>query len=242
MKLLMLVLLFAHFAYASDDKTIIHKLDIIEHEFRGCPINSICSKKMGEKLLDWEKVLKKTTIDNRLKVLKSYNSKHGIPLQFLAKKEVMEDIDPVMYSSNCKLHNPRNPNNNIYRSTQFFNELPSSKDIVFNKVILYDENEKIEYKLPYHDQVILIKDNKLVSIKDYDDYYFQYSIDPKGKVDLVNFPYSIIEKANHKNIRDAKCPEKMDFNDSYFEKTFCQKIYDIDSNKLKMIQMTWSCS
>lgn len=240
-RLIVFCIYFSELAFATDvsDPGTFSKESL--HPNVGCPINSICSKSMGMRIADWESTLAKVTEKTKVKILKSYLKDKGIPLEFLSKKTTKESLDPVMWNSRCKLHNPRNPNKNIYKSIQFLKSIPDNKDMVFKKLNLYDEGEILSYNIPQNSYPVLIQNNKLIMTEDYDDTYYQLGVSPEGKVSIENFPYSLIKNALNKNVKDTKCPDKMEFDNDYFVKTYCHKIYDIDTDKLKTIQVAWSC-
>lgn len=241
MKKLVLIVLFIQNTLAVDVVDKYMALKDMEHKNKGCPINSDCSKQMGKRIQKWEKLLAKSDRKNFNKLLKDYLKTDGLPILFLTTKESKIALDPVLHSSRCKQHNPKNPNNNIMKGMAFFKSAPKSKHVTFTSVRVYDEDQKRDYYIPYQDQVILMKNNELIVLKDYDDTYFQMGVSPTGAYAIHNLSYNVIQKALEKKIKETKCPEKMKVNTPYFSKNYCQKIYDLDTNTLKTIQYSWSC-
>lgn len=216
-------------------------LGILSHENKGCPINSVCSKTSGKKLQQWEKALKRITSKNIIKELIKFKNKNGLPIQFLTRKKAQKALDPILWNSRCKFHNPKNPNNDILKGMQFFKNLPDSELTVLTPVRLYDGIKKIDYKIPYGDQVYFIKNKKLIVLKDYDDFYYQLALGADRSMTVVNHPSSLINMALDKRVTQIKCPAEMDFDSTYFSKIYCQKVLDLDTNDLRIIQYPWTC-
>ena len=106
---------------------------------------------------------------------------------------------------------------------------------------IYDGNNKVDFKIAYQDQVSLIKNGKLVVLKDYDDFYYQLAYDSSGDFEVINLPLNLLKMAMDKKIPDIKCPEEMKVDKKFFKKAFCQKILDLDTNDLKLVQYAWTC-
>ncbi len=217
------------------------KKDLFFHNNAGCPLNAICSKTMGTQIKKWEKLIANTTEKNKVKNLSAYHQKQGLPIHFLTTIDAQVALDPVMWSSRCKFHNPKNPHRNVYKAMKFLKSSQKSKLINFTKIWLYDGKEKITYYLPYQDQVVLIQNNKLVVTKDYDDFYYQMSFARDRSFQITNLPHATIRKALDKQVKEYKCPDTVDYDDKYFSNTYCQKVLDLDTNKLRTIQYTYSC-
>lgn len=217
------------------------QFDSLMHENKGCPINSDCSKASGEKLQLWEKAIKNINSKNKVKKLEAFRKEHGLPIHFLTNKKAKEALDPVLWNSRCRFHNPKNPSNNILKGLKFFKSMPSSELTVLTPVRLYDGSKKIDYLIPYGDQVFFIKNKQLVILKDYDDFYFQIAISPDKTYNVVNHPSGLINMALDRRVVQFKCPEEMEIDSTYFAKVYCQKILDLDTNDLKIIQYPWTC-
>lgn len=241
MKIIILTIFLSSPLFAMNQNKYNKALDVMVHEYPGCPINSYCSEDSGKLILKWEKMINSISPKNKHKKLKAFLSEQGLPVEFLTTKESKVPLDPVSWNSRCKIHNPKNPNNNIFKAFKFFNNSPKSKHTIFTPVTLYDGVKKINFEIPYQDQIVLIKNNQAVLLKDYDDFYYQLGITPDGKYSIVNLPYKVVKKALSKKIKEVKCPDKMDIDNKYFAKTFCQKVLDLDTNTLKTIQYGWSC-
>jgi hypothetical protein len=241
MKSLTLFLLLIPSVYAADVSDPATGLDSIVHDFKGCPINSSCSENSGKAVLHWENYLKKTNEKNKNKRLMAYLKKDGLPIDFLTKKETKVSLDPIMWNSRCRAHNPKNRHQNVYKGRKFLKKITKSEHMIFTPIIIYNGKEEKNYLIPYQDQPLLIKNQRIVTIKDYDDFYYQLSISSEGSLSLENLSSQEISYAHDQKVTDIKCPTKMELNETYFKKSYCQKIYDLDKKKLVIIQYAWSC-
>ncbi len=217
------------------------RMRTLEHTHYGCPINSICSKAMGTKILKWEKLLKSTNTKNQLKKIRTFQKRYGLPFQFLTTHDHYQESNMAMWNSRCTHHNPKNKHNTIYKGMSFLKKIDNSKANRFNKVILYRKKKNLTFNIPYGDHPIFIKNNSLVFIKDYDDYYYQIAVRTSGAYSVVDHPYSIVQKALGENIKSVKCNSEIEYDQAYFKKSYCQKLFNIDTGKLETIQMTWTC-
>jgi hypothetical protein len=212
-----------------------------EHQNKGCPINSHCSKNSGLKRMKWETLIEKITPKNHVERLNKFLKSDGLPIQFLAKTKEKFTFDPILWNSRCDFHNPKNPNNDVLRGESFLKSLSSPNEKIFTPVQVYNGTEKTTYHLPYQDQLILIKNNKLLILKEYDDFYYQISIGPDGSIEVVNHPMTLIKMALTRKVSEFKCPTVMNYDKRYFSKAYCQKVLDLDTNDLKIVQFAWSC-
>ncbi len=241
MKYIFFFLISIHSSFANTIVDPVMEFKSMEHENPGCPINSECSKHSGIKILKWEKFINKTSGKNKTAKLNQYLNTNGIPLYFLTHRDSKIALDPIMWNSRCKHHNPKNPNNNIFKALKFFKEIPPSKHAIFTPVIVYEGTKEIKYNIPYQDQIVLLDGNEILTLKDYDDFYYQLKISPKGNLKVSNISSKLINKALDRKVTETKCPTKMKIDDTYFLNSYCQKILDIKSNKLKIIQYGWAC-
>lgn len=217
------------------------QLDELLHENKGCPINSFCSKTAGEKRLNFEKLIKQLNANSNIDALRKFHKEHGLPIQFLTTQKAKQSMDPILWSSRCDFHNPRNPNQNIFRAEKFFKVFPKSDQVILTPINVYTGNKKITYHIPYGDQVSFIKNDQLILLKDYDDFYYQIAVNTNGSFEVVNHSLTLTNMALERKIPDIKCPEEMSIDKNYFSKTYCSKMLDIDTNDLKIVQYAWSC-
>lgn len=219
------------------------QFDELVHENKGCPINSSCSKASGQKRLDFENLIKNLNEkkENHTAELIKFHKEHGLPIQFLTTQKAKIALDPIIWSSRCDFHNPRNPNQDVLKAEKFFKKLPTAEQVVLTPIVVYNGSKKTTYHIPYGDQVSFIKNDKLVLLKDYDDFYYQIAVGVDGEFEVVDHSLTLTNMALDKKIPDIKCPEEMTIDKKYFSRSYCNKTLDLDSNDLKIVQYAWSC-
>lgn len=216
------------------------KFKSYEHENPGCPINSECSKESGKKLEAWLKVLEGASKD-KIKTLNKFKNENGTPIQILARKEIFEKSDPILWNSRCSVHNPKNPNNTIYRGHLFLKDKLDHEVAKFTPVYLYNGTNKTAYHIPYGDTVSLIQNEKLIVLKDFEDNFFKIAIAKDHSYEFIDIPAKTMRTALAKKIKEIECPEKLEINEDYFERYYCQKVLDLDTMELRTIQVGWAC-
>ena len=124
---------------------------------------------------------------------------------------------------------------------KFLKKLPSSDLYKFSPIIVYDKTSFKNYRMPYENYPFAMDGDKLLFIKDYDDFYFHYSVDSKGVIKIESPSQEVINLAMSKKINEVKCVKNMDYDRNYYGQTFCQKILNIKTSQLQTIQYAWSC-
>lgn len=238
---IMIFTIFYQTTKANDVADPVFKENEFNHVNPGCPINSQCSKATGKKVLHWEKFLKTIDSKNKTEKLNSYLKKYGVPLTFLAPIEAKIALDPIMWNSSCRIHNPKNPNNNIFKSVKFLKKLVKSDTLHFTPVRVYYEGEHKDFLIPYQDSLVMIDQSELVTLRDYDDFYYHLSIHQSGSLKIKSYSSDAIDLALDKKVAEVECPKTMNFNSTYFAKTYCSKIWDNSAKKLRIIQYGWAC-
>lgn len=239
MKITMLLILLAPLTGLPNDS---QNLNTILHENSGCPIFSSCSKESGKQLEKWEKYINKLPKINFEKSLNHYRKKNGLPVKFLTNKKSIQAIDPIIWNSRCKIHNPKNPNNKTYKAISFFKNAPKSELITLNKVVLFgSKNKTTTFRIPYEDIPLMIKNNEIVIIKNYDELYYNLSVNSNRKWKVIKLASEQRRLALSKRVKNSTCPENKESIPTGFTKTYCQEIWDIDKKKLRKVQLFWSC-
>jgi hypothetical protein len=203
----------------------------LTHENPGCLENSICSKENGIKVSKWN------DSSNKVSALKSFKKKWGLPIQVLVAKSESETLDPILYNSRCNLHNPKDTNKKIYKGILFLRNDPKSSAIILPKVKNHTTGK--EYNVPYGDQPLFIKDNKLYLTSDFESKDFSISITSSGKWVLQKIDPSMLEKSVR--LKESLDCKKSFPSDSYFTGSYCTQIWNFSEKKLNMIEQQWSC-
>lgn len=238
MKYLITLILILHSAQAL---TLEEKLRVYEHENKGCPINSLCSQKSGALMLEWERVLELSTPKVQKKSVADFFSKNGVPVSFLSKKSLAEKQDVILSASRCRIHNPKNPHNALYKGLTFSKTIPKMDGMLVDEIHVFEGKKVKTYRVAFEATPIFIKDKKLHFLDDFEDNFYQTAVDLKGKIKLVDLPQRLYGQAQSKKIKEIACPEEKQDKKDYYNSTYCQKIWNIDTNKMQLIQVSWSC-
>lgn len=214
-----------------------------EHENPGCPINSICSKKSGNLLVKWEKLLGIMHIKNRKKAINSFHKLNGSPIHFLSKKQIhKENKEVVLWNSRCRIHNPKNPHNAIYKGIIFTSKVPKIEGITLDTIRTVVNKKVIEYKVGYEDRPIFMKAGRLFFLNDFEDYFYQSSIDLMGNIKIENIRQTIFTRAQSKMVKEVPCPKELKpERNPLYTSNYCQNILNKDTGKLITININWSC-
>lgn len=238
MKYLLTPLLLVNLAIAQPIK---EKIRIYEHENKGCPINSLCSKSNGELMLEWERVLELSNPKAQKKSVSEFIKNNGLPVIFLSKKSLKEKHDVILSASRCRIHNPKNPYNALYKGIIFSKSIPTIDGMLTDEVHVFDDKNVKTYRVAHEAIPLFIKDQKLHFLEDFEDNFYQTSVDSKGNIQLVDLPQRLYGQAQSKKIKEIACPEQKKDKKDFYNSTYCQKIWNIDTNKMQTIQVYWSC-
>ncbi len=214
----------------------------LEHENPGCPINSICSKKNGNLMVKFEKLLGVMHIKNRQKSVTQFHKLNGTPIHFVRKKSLYKTSDVILWNSRCRIHNPKNPHNAIYNGITFASKVPKIEGMLFDEVKVLIDKEPVSYQVGYEQRPVFIQYGRLFFLNDFEDYFYQSSIDSKGHIKIENIKQKIFTKSQSKMIKEVPCPKKLKAErDPLYSSSYCQKILNRDTGKLATIHINWSC-
>jgi hypothetical protein len=200
------------------------------HENPGCLENSLCSKENGKKILLWKKV-------NTVKEIESFRKNIGLPIQALMRAKDTKTIDPIIYNSRCKKHNPKDPSKKILKTVLFLRNNPSSDKIIFTAVLNKETNKT--YYIPYGEQPLFFKGGSLHFINDFEHMSYGLRIDKNNKWKAIEISSVEIRKALMAK-EEVKCKKTMKPS-SIFEGSYCSKIWNADTKKTVVIEQSWSC-
>ena len=239
--LILVLLLSSMSSHSNDDQFLKEKMRVFEHENKGCPINSICSKENGARIIEWERILEKPMGPTKEEDKTKFFKNTGLPLHFLAKRSAANENDVVLVSSRCRNHHPKNPSNSLYKGTIFTNTIPNKSELMFDKIHVFEDKEVLSFTVGFEARPLFMKQGRLFFLEDFIDNFYQTSIDKNGKIYLENLPQRLFGQAQSKRVKEGPCPENAKEKEDRYSSSFCQKIWDIDTNKMKTIQLYWSC-
>ena len=153
------------------------------HENIGCPENSICSKEMGELILEYENSLKESKLTH-------FYKNHGIPVSGIRKKiqnPTEKNIYEAVWDSPCDYRKEKKSN---YEQVQIFTKNLKSAPLIFPQYILINQEGKLTtFYASNDDSVLGVEDNNLIFNRLIEDQYYQYQINSKGDI----FPSKEVE-------------------------------------------------
>lgn len=118
---------------------------------------------------------------------------------------------------------------------KFFRNNPKSEKLKFISV----KTPSTTYEIPYGDQPLFIKNNKLIIVKEYEEAFYHMAISPTGKWQILNISPKQTSKGRI-NRENASCKEKSKGND-FFLGSYCAKIWDEDKKESVLIEQDWAC-
>jgi len=238
-------------------------IEDFDHEFKGCPENSECDQVMGHMLSRWKLLISKlkdiTDANKNAQALELFRAKYGIPIEFYTGQKSQQGFKPVLYSSNCKQHNPKDlkdPNGKVLKGISFVKSISNEKAILWRDqsqielplkdnmtpqpVKVYFEKGAVTYQLPIDDQPLFIKNRELYILKEEDGFYFGLKVSENGDWKIVNLDMTQLSVWEDKR-SDMDCPKDPDKAPSVFTNEFCKGIWDIDTKKTIPVRMQQGC-
>jgi hypothetical protein len=234
----------------------------LTHPNLGCPENSICDQAMGsvyQKLIHLTDQIKKQKLNPSqvLSRLRPFFKEHGQPIYFLALKESYQHFGPILFNSKCEHHNSKDKPI-IYKAMAFSSGLDPKKQIKLIKPsnryhvpiervislprVDVDHGEKIiSYYLPLGEKPIYINGDNIVFTSEFNDVIWNTEVSPHGnwsqiyQAKLSSLVFMSGEKTN--------CPTSFPPTqpDSFYQFTYCHKIYDIKNKKEKIARVQLDC-
>jgi hypothetical protein len=200
------------------------------HVNPGCLENSLCSKENGKRILAWRK-------NKTIKDIEAFRKKIGLPIQTLMLAKDTKTIDPIIYNSRCNQHNPKNQTQKIFKTILFLRNNPGSKKLVFTTVLNKDNG--VSYDIPYGEQPLYMKDNRLHFVNDFEDLIYGLSIDKNNKWRALEISPTEISKALSVK-EEVKCQKSLK-QTQFFQGSYCSKIWNVDTKKTIIVEQSWSC-
>lgn len=235
-----------------------------EHQNKGCPENSECDPVMGHQMKTWKDMVKRLANDTqvpsqkKIQELEEFRGKTGIPAEFYTTKKSQQGFRPLYFNSPCKIHNPKDKENErVLRGTSFIKSLPKSKAVVWRDqtqievpvgellrpqpVSVFFPGGAENYLLPLDDQPLFIKDKALHIVREDEGLFFVLRIDPKGDWSIVDVDLTKLSEWEDKREYVACPPEKEKTTPKEFGVTFCKSVWDEDSRKIVVVKMHAGC-
>lgn len=216
-----------------------------EHEFPGCPENSICTKELGKKWLNWHThtdELKGVSSELLYAKLSKAISNLGIPLIYLIPSKEFEasKAQVTMWKTRCRNHNSaQGPL--YFKGVSFEKKIQQTENKQFIEVIVRHPDHGQSFFIPFDQSPLMVKQGKLIVTQDVEDLYFNLAISSKGELSLYKPSANELQKATLE-IERIECPKKTDLHISEaYPNIICKKIWNFDTSSTVEIQSTWAC-
>jgi hypothetical protein len=211
----------------------------LKHENPNCPENSICSKANGKKVKYWNDRTNGRNIKDITRKAEKIRSEIGLPVLFLTTQGSNKAIDPIMWNSRCRSHNPKDKTKTIFKAVKFFRNDPKSEHVNLVTINTVKRKNNITFKIPYEAQPLLIWKGKIFFIQEFDDVLFHMSISKKGKWKAEYIPTSILSKARFER-EDTKCKLTQKPN-QFYNTSYCTNVWNADLKAKETLEHSWSC-
>lgn len=233
-----------------------------EHQFKGCPENSECDQVMGLQMERWKELLTKLKNDSissakKAQFIELFRSKYGLPVEFYTYQKSQQGFKPLLFSSSCKAHHPKEPDRKVLIGTSFVQSLSEKEAVIWRDqtkievpvgellipqpvTVYYPEGAKT-YLLPLNDQPLFTKNKELYVLREDEDLFYMLKIDMNGEWRVVDLDFSQLSKLEEKR-QYVKCPhEKIKSAPDIFGTEFCKSIANEDTKTLVITKMHQGC-
>jgi hypothetical protein len=227
----------SHIERLKNKKTITYT--DLKHENLHCPENSICSEANGKKIKYWNDNTTGEDIQSITKQAERIRSEIGLPVLFLTTMKSNKAIDPIMWNSRCRSHNPKDKTKTIYKAIKFFRNDPKSEHVKFVTINTTKRKNNITYNIPYEAQPLLLWKDKIFFVHEFEDILFHMSISKTGKWKAEYIPTSILSKARFER-ENTQCKTTQKPNEFYLG-SYCTNVWNQDLKKVETLEHSWSC-
>lgn len=230
-----------------------------DHEIKGCPENSECDQVSGLMLSRWKSFITKLKeIPDPAKTsqaLEAFRAKYGIPSEFYTNQKSQMGFKPVLYSSSCRDHNPKQ-GDKVLKGISFIKslsndtaviwrdqsqiELPLKDNMTPQPVRVYFDGKPITYYLPLNEQPLFIKARELYVVKEEDGFYYTLKVSENGDWKIVNLDMSQLSTWEDKR-SEVPCPKDTEKAPVVFGSEFCKSVWDVDAKKVVPVKMHLGC-
>jgi hypothetical protein len=211
----------------------------LKHENPHCPENSICSVSNGKKIKFWNKKIEGKNIKDTTLRAERLRNEIGLPVLFLTTKTSDKAIDPIIWNSRCRDHNPKDKTQTVFKALKFFRNDPKSEHVNLVTINTKKRKKNISYKIPYEAQPLLIWKKKIFFVHEFDDVLFHMSISSKGIWRAEYIPEKILSKARFER-ENTKCILTQKAN-KFYSASYCTNVWNADTKKLETLEHSWSC-
>jgi hypothetical protein len=222
------------------------------HQNVGCPMNSNCSKKVGNTYKEWKAALSKSRKKkNQVSILNQLAQKNGLPFTQWVTNRGSFSEELIVWDSHCRNHN-KEGRPKIHIGLQFINNLSQTTQLekdgmTHNRFMLVlDQMGRITERIvPRSDTPLYFDGDNLIYQIEFEGNYFSQSLTKKGEMRVVEsitpkeFPKTIDCPKNLLNVASKK---KEKLNQDLYLGFFCQRTWDKQTGSSNIILLPWSCN
>ncbi len=238
-------LIFSSFLIAKDNFSPF----MLDHEYEGCPTNSICTKEFGVIRTNWKKIIsQKSSANNRVLHANNFKKKSGIPLGIWTTEKELKNSHTATWDSPCRQHSKSAENMQIYQASSIiknFNDLGVIPGTLSDRGMVKYSNST-DYQLffvPRREVPAYLDNSGLIFLMEDDGDYYAIKIKSSGDFDIVEFD------KKHPAPEETLCAEELKKNflaknsppANLYSEYFCKNIWNINTKAYVPIILGWSC-
>ncbi len=233
------------------------------HAHKGCPENSECGPEMGRLLQEWTARTERwrsptVPTAQKLKEIREQLRTQGWPVEFFTKPAAQNGFAPVQFNSSCSHHNPKDNVGKITRGQAFIKGLEKDHVVVSRgdteyKVRLGDlmalqpvdihreDSATVRYYLPLDERPAFLEKGRLQVLAEANELYVVLSIGVDGPWE-VSLPPERSLAPYFEERQEIACPKDAPTPLApWFQRTYCQKLWDKEAKKTVIAQFYWAC-
>lgn len=219
---------------------------IVDHLFKGCPTNALCSRETGEILDEF-----KSLLDRRkdLKTLNLFKDKSGIPFEVYGNDPALkiQNLHVFHWESPCANHNIEGQK--IYQTGLLIKNISEIKSLsqkkkMFPRFALVEENKKSIKKITIMrgDAPLYFDRLRPVFVQEFENNFYGVLIDGDGSLKIIDQIRPELMPDSHACSKDLlQSFQNEDYPRNVYSSYFCQKIYDINLKKQFLVLVPRGC-
>lgn len=220
---------------------------IVDHLYKGCPTNALCSKETGETLDQLKNLLSKKYTLNELN---QFKQKWGMPFEVwgLTSELKIQKTDAYHWQSQCQGHNLEGMK--IYQSGLLIKnindltKLESSNQIQVRKGLLFNNPKSIvPIVIQRADAPLYFENQRPVFVQEFEGLFYGMRIEKNGDITLID------QSRPDKMPEVVSCPKELvqeyrnqKYPGNLYSGFYCQNIYDISTKKSMTLLIPRGCN
>jgi hypothetical protein len=211
-----------------------------DHEFKGCPLNSTCSKELGEARNEMIKLIE----GEAFAALNTLKSKAGVLVQVWLRPEV-KSSQYISWDSACPDHVKERKFQLALAPIKTLTPINEAekKEIFYPYIYLEEEGTYRRIIVPRNSQPIFISGKNLYFAEELEGKYYGLKLNFNGNFEIVETPH-IIERSRYvdcpASLKDITKDEALP--QSPYNQFYCKEIWNRELKKFQKVIFPYSCS